>query len=236
MPSRTKFQNAVDLAEIVAKDVQAWLVREYRRLSASQLPTGESSRRKMELEGSIQRLAASTSHSLPRGNSADLLAWQLQQWFRALEYPLDLEPVIRPDCTDLVVRVPARRRQYTRVLVRAKDGEIQSPDVDSARKAAEEQSLDEVWLVSFRRISPAARRAGEAYKDVFLYTLDDLIEEDVDFERYFEWLDSQIQVADIDRLYVPLAVTVNEIDASGALHAAEHVRGRCLVRRSMVGR
>lgn len=220
VPSRTTFRNAVDLAEKLAKDVQAWLVREYRRLSAAQLMAGESSRRKTELEGNIQRLSASTNQSLPSGNSADLLAWRLQEWLEALEYPLDLAPESHGDWTDLLVRVPARRRQYTRVLVRAKDGEIQSPDVDAARKAAAEQSLDQVWLVSFRRISPAARKAVESHTDVFLYTLDDLIEEDVDFGRYFDWLDHQVQTANIDRLYVPLAVTVNEVDPSGALQAA----------------
>ena len=218
VPSRSKFQNAADLVERVAKDVQAWLVREYRRLSATQLTARESSRRTGQLEGSMKRLAASTSQSLPSGNPSDLLAWQLRQWFEALEYPLDLEPEAGPDYTDLAVRVPARR-QYTRTLVRAIAGEIQSPDVDIAHQAAAERSLDEAWLVSLRRVSPAAREAAKAHNNVFLYTLDELIEEDVNFDRYFEWLDAQVQTADIDRLYVPLAVTVNEIDASGTLRS-----------------
>jgi len=45
VPSRSKFQNAVDLAEKVAKDVQGWLTREYRRLSAERLASPKSSRR-----------------------------------------------------------------------------------------------------------------------------------------------------------------------------------------------
>ena len=45
VPSRTTFRNAVDLAEKVAEDVQGWLVREYRRLSAAQLVADDSSRR-----------------------------------------------------------------------------------------------------------------------------------------------------------------------------------------------
>jgi predicted NACHT family NTPase len=54
---------------------------------------------------------------------------------------------------------------------------------------------------------------------VLLYTFDELIEEDINFVRYFAWLDAQVQAADIDRLYVPLAVTVNEVDASGILES-----------------
>ena len=220
VPSRSNFQNAVDLAEKVAKDVQEWLVREYRRLSAAQLAASQSSRRTEELEEKLKRLAASTSESLPKGNPSDLLAWQLRQWFEALEYPLDVEPETGPDYTDLIVRIPARRRQYTRTLVRAIAGEIQSPDVDIAKAAAAEKSLDEVWLVSQRRVSPAARQVAHTRDNVLLYTLDELIEEDVNFDRYFEWLDTQVQAADIDRLYVPLAVTVNEIDPSGTIRSS----------------
>ena len=220
VPSRSKFRNAVDLAEQVAKDVQGWLVREYRRLSAEHSASPESSRRTGKIEDNLKRLAATTTQSLPKGNPSDLLAWQLRQWFEALEYPLDLEPETGPDYTDLIVRIPARRRQFTRTLVRAIAGEIQSPDVDLAHAAAEEKSLDEVWLVSLRRVSPAAREAAKAHDNVLLYTLDELIEEDVDFDRYFEWLDAEVQAADIDRFYVPLAVTVNEIDASGTLRSA----------------
>jgi uncharacterized protein YjbI with pentapeptide repeats len=219
VPSRSTFQTAVDLAEKVAKDVHGWLVREYRRLSAERSATPASSRRTGKIDDSLKRLAASTTQSLPSGNPSDLLAWQLRQWFEALEYPLDLEPETGPDYTDLIVRVPARRKQFTRTLVRAIAGEIQSPDVDLAHAAAKEKSLDEVWLVSLRRVSPAARDAAKTHDNVLLYTLDELIEEDVDFDRYFEWLDTEVQAADIDRFYVPLAVTVNEIDASGTLRS-----------------
>ena len=115
------------------------------------------------------------------------------------------------------MELSSRRRQFTRVLVRAKDGEIQSPDVHAAQKDASEQPVDEVWLVSFRRISPSARAAVQGHSNVLLYTLDDLIEEDVDFQKYFDWLEREVQAADINRLYVPLALTVNEIDAAGNL-------------------
>ena len=218
VPSRSTFKNAVDLAEKVAKDVQGWLVREYRRLSAEHLASPESSRRTVKIEDSLKRLAASTTQSLPSGNSSDLLAWQLRQWFEALEFPLDVEPEAGPDYTDLIVRIPERRK-FTRTLVRAIEGEIQSPDVDLAHAAAKEKSSDEVWLVSLRRVSPAAREAAKTHDNVFLYTLDELIEQDVNFDSYFEWLDKEVQAADIDRFYVPLAVTVNEIDASGTLRS-----------------
>jgi hypothetical protein len=219
VPSRSNFQNAVDLAEKVAKDVQGWLVREYRRLSAERSAASQSSRRTGKIDDSLKRLAASTTQTLPSGNPSDLLAWQLRQWFEAVGYPIDSEPETGPDYTDLLVRIPERRKQFTRVLVRAISGEIQGHDVKFAHASAAEKSLDEAWLVSLRRISPSAKTTAEEHKNVLLYTLDQLIEGDVDFEQYFDWLDTQVQAEDIDRFYVPLAVTVNEADASGTLRS-----------------
>ena len=214
VPSRSSFQNAVDLAEKVAQDVQGWLVREYRRLSAAQLAADDSSLRASELEVDMNRLAGSTSRSLERGDFSDLLAWQLRQWFEALDYPLEREPELGNHYTDLYIRVPERRRQYKQTLVRAKDGAIESSDVERASELLR-GSVQEVWLVSYRRISPAAKEEAARRKSVLLYTLDELVEEDVSFDSYFEWLDEQVRKADIDRLYVPLAVTVNEVDKAG---------------------
>ena len=219
VPSRSTFQNAVDLAEKVATDVQSWLVREYRRLTAERSAAPESSRRTGKIDDSLKRLLASTTQTLPSGNPSDLLAWQLRQWFEALGYPIDSEPETGPDYTDFLLRIPERKKQFTHVLVRAIAGEIQSPDVDVAHAAVKEKSQNEVWLVCQRRVSPAARQAAKAHDNVQVYTLDELIEEDVNFDSYFEWLDAEVQKADIDRLYVPLAVTVNELDASGTLRS-----------------
>lgn len=219
VPSRSNFETAIDLAEKVAMDVQGWLVREYRRLSAERSTAPPSSRRTSAIEDSLKRLAATTTQSLPSGNPSDLLAWQLRQWFGALEYPFDVEPETGPDYADLLVRIPGRKRQFTRTLVRAIAGEIQGHHVNRALEAAAAKPVDEVWLVCFRRISQSARKAAKDHENVLLYTFDELIEEDINFVRYFAWLDAQVQAADIDRLYVPLAVTVNEVDASGILES-----------------
>lgn len=218
VPSRSHFHTAVDLSEQVAKDVQAWLVREYRRLYATKSALPESTRRKDEIDQSMKRLAASTGNELPTGNESDVLAWQLRQWFEALEYPLEKEPETGPNYSDLVVKVPVRRG-YKRTLVRAISGEIKAPDIDLAIKTAEHLFADEVWLVALRRVSPAARKAVELNDKVFIYTLDELIEEEVDFAPYFEWLSSQVEAANIENMYVAQEVCINELDASGKLQS-----------------
>jgi hypothetical protein len=161
VPSRSNFETAIDLAEKVAMDVQGWLVREYRRLSAERSTAPPSSRRTSAIEDSLKRLAATTTQSLPSGNPSDLLAWQLRQWFGALEYPFDVEPETGPDYADLLVRIPGRKRQFTRTLVRAIAGEIQGHHVNRALEAAAAKPVDEVWLVCFRRISQSARKAAK---------------------------------------------------------------------------
>ena len=196
----------------------SWLVRESRHLFAGHSRC-LSPRGVREKRDSLKRLATIPTQWLPSGNSSDLLAWQLRQWFEALGYPIDSEPETGPDYTDLLVRVPASRKQFTHALVRAISGEIQGHDVRDAHASAVEKSLDEVWLVSLRRISPSARTAAKEHDNVLLYTLDELIEEDVDFDRYFDWLDTQVQAEDINRFYVPLAITVSEVDASGTLRS-----------------
>jgi hypothetical protein len=123
----------------------------------------------------------------------------LRQWFEALDYPLQREPENGDGHTDLHILVPERRRQYKRTLVRAKDGAIEAVDVENAAKITG-SSIQEVWLVCYRRISPAARAATKQHPNVLLYTQDELIEEDVNFESYFEWLDEQVRKSDIDHL------------------------------------
>jgi hypothetical protein len=217
VPTRTTFQDVVDLAEKVADNVQTWLTQQYRRLSAAQAEAGPS-HRASQLADDMKRLAATTSQPLERGNSSDLLAWQLRQWFEALGHTLEKEPQIGEGHTDLVIRVPARRGRYTVTLVRAKDRAIEAADVERAAEALA-PPIEEVWLVTFRRVSPAAKKEAEKCPGILVYTLDELIEEDTNFETYFDWLDGEVRNSKIDQLYVPLAVTVNEVDSAGAIRA-----------------
>ncbi len=218
-PSRERFTDAPELADKVARDTQSWLVREFRRLSAAVIDPASPPRQAAQFHVLMERLQTASSMGLQTGSAADLLAWQLRLWFDALGYPLDGETSANGAYVDFLVRLPERRRQFRTVLVRAKDSEVRAPDVEEAVQLLEhkraELRLDECWLVGPRRVSPAAREAARPGRHVDVFTLDEIIEEDVDFTPYFEWLDAEARRTKIDESYVPLAATVTEFAADG---------------------
>lgn len=219
VPSRETFHNAVELAGKVARDIQAWLVREFRRLSAAVADQSTPPRQSSQFVIDMGRLRTATSAGLQAGGPADLLCWQLRLWFDALGYPLDGESSADGSFVEFVVRIPERRRAFFSVLVRAKHTEVLAPDIEQAcaRLSArrEHERVDECWVVAPQRVSPAARAAAEEDPDVSVFTLDEVIEEDVDFARYFEWLEGEAKREKLDEFYVPLAASVNEVSVDG---------------------
>ena len=220
VPSRKGYRNGVELANRVAADIQAWLVREYRRLSAELQQyqgTPEAPRR----GETVARLQAIGRGELPHGTAADMLAGQLADWFTASRYTSVSAATPSEHGVELVVDVPVQRRRVHRTLVRAKDGEIQARDVtvaedQLAKDHPEVGRIDEVWIVAFRRVSQSARQLVEKSRGVYVYTLDELIEEDIDFSRYFDWLEREIRTQEIERFYVPLACSIQETAEAGA--------------------
>ena len=218
VPSRETFLDAVDLSDKVARDVQHWLVREYRRLSAAVADRSTPPRQSTQFAVGMERLQTATSVGLQPGGPADLLSWQIRLWFNALGYPLDGEASPDGAYVEFLVRIPERRRFRT-VLVRAKDAEVLAPDVADARRALDarrsQDRVDECWVVSPQRVSPAARNAIGPDGAIVVFTFDELIEEDVDFSHYFAWLDGEAAREKLDESYVPLAASVNEVGADG---------------------
>jgi len=216
--SRDSFRDAVELAGKVAHDIQAWMVREFRRMSAATANQSISPRQSSQFAIDMGRLRTASSSGLETGGPADLLAWQLRLWFDALGYPLDGEASPAGRFVEFVVRIPERRR-FRSVLVRAKDSEVRAPDIQDSRKTLEARAevgrVDECWIVAPQRVSPAARAAAETDENIFVFTFDEVIEEDVDFTRYLEWLESEAKRERIDEFYVPLAASAKEVSADG---------------------
>ena len=143
-----------------------------------------------------------------------ILAQQMRSWFTALKYDIESYEVEGDTYFELIINIPARRG-YDRILVRGVEGEAKLADVVALRKAVAEQKTKEGWLVAARRISPAACDAvkEENNKDViFCYTFDELLDQDADFNKYLDWLEAEVRQRGIDRMYVPLACTKDELD------------------------
>jgi predicted NACHT family NTPase len=178
------------------------------------LPTLEGVRTEMA------RLAAQSYPALPSTETSSkkicraiALALQMQSWFETLGYRFEKYEVWAENYFEWVINIPVRHR-YDRILIRGIEGEVGVNDVIALRQSTEAQRTDEGWLVTTRRISPAARNEIEKEKTRHLgcYTFDELLTQDADFNGYLDWLEAEVKRRKIDTKYVSLACIKEEID------------------------
>jgi WD40 repeat protein len=175
------------------------------------LPTLEGTRTEMA------RLAAQEEFLLPAASEKSRtfgLAQQLRGWFETLDYTFEPVEVWADGYFEWVINYRISRRQYNRVLVRGIEGVAQMSDVLALAQSVVTQRADEGWLVTTRRISPAARTEVAKPENAHLvcYTFDELLDQDADFSGYLDWLETEIQRRKIATHYVPLACVREELD------------------------
>ncbi|EKU96559.1 WD40 repeat-containing protein [Leptolyngbya sp. PCC 7375] len=166
----------------------------------------------------INQLTGADTPTLPtaaQNSQAIALANQLGEWFEVLEY--DREPnheVWETNYFEWIINFPITRRKFSRILVRGVTGEVSMADLQEFQQAIKNTNTDEGWLVSYRRVSKAARTAAQqeaTYADITCYTFDELLDEDADFGRYLEWLEEEIKAKGIDTGYLPLSCRKDEL-------------------------
>ncbi len=162
------------------------------------------------------------------------LEQKMRAWFEALGYELIPGGRRQDDFFEIIIHIP-KRGGYDRILARGVEGEADFNDLDNLCQAVKEYKPNEAWLVADLRISRAAREAVEEYKEkkelkfshaaseaiaqyrkhreleLFCYTFDELIDEGVNFNQYFKWLEEQLRKRGInDKTYIPLACIKQE--------------------------
>jgi Domain of unknown function (DUF4062)/NACHT domain/Pentapeptide repeats (9 copies) len=211
------FDSAPELAKRAAEDILAWLVRQHRILSAQLKDVSTSDAERDRLRKEVERLRSLTHDTLPEGGALDLLAANLDAWFRVSGYPPEAYEVQGPDRYERLINVPDRERRYTRVLVYAVEGPAELADLHALRRRATEQGVGEGWLISAIRKSPGvvqaiAAQTLDARPKFACYTFDELIDLGADFTGYFNWLEGEVEDRGIDKKYIPLACTKTEFD------------------------
>jgi len=145
----------------------------------------------------------------------------LPEWLEACGYVIEKEPSpLEDDYTfDMVVSLRRRRepgsdRYFVRGLAHVADaGNFH--DLPNPQDAGAAES----WLVASVEASEDARKAAQEGEDNrFVFTLDDLIDEVVRFEKYEEYLEDQISSRKLTDYYVPLACRKPELDRQGVTH------------------
>ncbi|MEG4070473.1 NACHT domain-containing protein [Microcoleus sp. Pol11C2] len=158
-------------------------------------------------------LAPAASTNIQK-SQAFILSQQVRGWFETLSYKFETYQISEDNYFEWIINVPVRRNRYDRILVRGIAGEAGLRDISALRDSVEKQRTDEGWLVTARRISPAARDEVKKAENRHLacYTFDELLDQDADFSAYLNWLETEITSRGIDTKYVPLACTKEEID------------------------
>jgi predicted NACHT family NTPase len=210
------FDSAVKLGKQVANDIMDWLVRQHRMMTAEIQEARISKKEIDRLKSEVNRLQASSRERLPQGTALDFLALQVRAWFEILGYSFESYAVQTKDYFEWIINIPKKwgRRGYDRILIRGTEGEAKLSEVMALRTSVDEKRTNEGWLIATRRKSQAANDAlkKQENNDLVCYTFDELLDESADFSQYLDWLEEEIKRRGIDKRYVPLACTKDELD------------------------
>ncbi|NEQ47794.1 MAG: NACHT domain-containing protein [Leptolyngbya sp. SIOISBB] len=145
---------------------------------------------------------------------ASELAQQVDVWFRASGYGRESYVSIEGKYCEWIITIPGLR-SYNRVLVRCVAGEAGMADFRDLESTVERLRPHEGWLISNRRISTAVIELLHEYRGsqkLYCYTLDEVIDQNANFEIYMTKLEDEILQKGIDKYYIPLGCSKDEID------------------------
>jgi predicted NACHT family NTPase len=165
------------------------------------------------------RLKAIAQEYLPNSKCSLIeLAHKMCHWFTTLGYGFEQYEVQEQDYFEWIINIPSnipgRRYRYERIFIRGVGANAGLSDVFALRSCVDRFKTDQGWLIASRQITPAARDEVENEENSRLscYTLDEIIEECVDFSRYLDWLEEEVKRLSINTKYVHLACTKEEFD------------------------
>jgi WD40 repeat protein len=168
-----------------------------------------------EIQKQIAQIVQSQQQLLPPVEIVreTALSKQLKKWFETLGYKFETYEVLEKEYFEWIINIP-QRRGYDRILIHGVEAEAGINDINVVKQAVETQKVDEGWIVAPRRVSKLARTEVEKAENshIFCYSFDELIEADADFSGYFDWLETEVKSRGIDKYYVPLACTKEEIN------------------------
>jgi predicted NACHT family NTPase len=153
-------------------------------------------------------------------NSLAELDRELRAWFKALRYEIEPDYLVETaEYFEWIIRIPVRSR-FDRVLIHGITGEAGMQDLARVEAVVKERNLDEGCLVTDFRVS----RSVDAYlveeekksnNRIVCLTFDELIDRDVDFSPYIQWLAGEIERLGIDKEYIQLDCSKPEKDSQG---------------------
>jgi WD40 repeat protein len=169
---------------------------------------------------SIVELPQEFSKEIHLTTPLDKLDQELRDWFGALRYEIEKDYLVQTEeYFEWIIRIPVRSR-FDRVLIHGITGEAGMQDLAKVEAVIREQKLDEGCLVTDYRVSRSvdvylATEEAQGNKKILCLTVDELIDRDVDFTPYIEWLAGKIERLGIDKDYIQLNCSKPEKDSQG---------------------
>jgi WD40 repeat protein len=145
---------------------------------------------------------------------------ELRAWFKALRYEIEPDYLVETEeYFEWIIRIPVRSR-FDRVLIHGITGEAGMQDLARVEAVVKDRNLDEGCLVTDFRVSRSVTAYLEAEQEkgndrIVCLTFDELIDRDVDFSPYIQWLAEEIQRLKIDKEYIQLDCSKPEKDSQG---------------------
>jgi WD40 repeat protein len=169
---------------------------------------------------SIVELPQEFSKEIHLTTALDKLDQELRDWFGALRYEIEKDYLVQTEeYFEWIIRIPVRSR-FDRVLIHGITGEAGMQDLAKVEAVIREQKLDEGCLVTDYRVSRSvdaylAEEKKKGHDRIVCLTFDELLDRDVDFTPYIEWLAGEIERLGINKDYIQLDCSKPEKDSQG---------------------
>lgn len=134
------------------------------------------------------------------------LSIQIKDWFKAIGYKLESQDFLNSETKNGFIINISKRRGYDRIFVMCVSETIEITELTELLEYTNKHNCDEGWVITYKRISDSVRKKVEKedYSNLFCYTLDELIDGDINFTEYFEWLENEVRSKQINDNYIKL--------------------------------
>ena len=134
------------------------------------------------------------------------LTLQVKNWFSAIGYKIENPEIINnEEVFGFIINI-SKRRGYDRILILCISEPIEINHLYLLNDLTKNFKCDEGWIITYKRISKSVRNktGKEDYENLFCYTFDELIDNDINFSEYFDWLDNEVISREITSKFIPL--------------------------------
>jgi uncharacterized protein YjbI with pentapeptide repeats len=170
---------------------------------------------KMEDKLQLDRIEKAVTAKIEKKKTLlEQLYTDVKEWFIAIRYTFEGFEEIDGSSFQIIINTEARKgRGFDRIYILGTCDEIELHHLETIKTARESQKCMEGWLITYSRISSAVKREiAKNPNEIFCYTLDELIDERVDFTEYFEWVKKEVSDKGIDKKYIQLACKKDSIN------------------------